>query len=84
MKKLINFFKGNYNGIIEEEPIYGYMCKIDFDYEIGDALGGSTIYSSVADLKKHHDLGCGIVKVRVEFEELVEQEDINSWKDSNE
>lgn len=58
---------------MKEEDRYGYMCKIDFDWEVGHATGGNTIYPSVKDLKKNHDFGCGIVKVKILLEEVVEK-----------
>lgn len=52
---------------------YGYMCTIDWNWELGEAKGGNTIYPSVKDLKEVHDFNCGIVKVKIEFEETIEQ-----------
>lgn len=59
-------------------PKYGYICKIDWDYELGEALGGCTIYPSVKDLKANHDFNCGIVKVRIELEEVIEERNLFS------
>ena len=45
----------------------GYMCKVDYDHELGEAMGGSVVYPSIKDLQrkeKAHD-HCGIVKVAV-------------------
>jgi len=54
---------------------YGYMCKIDYDWELGCALGGSKIYPNKEDLIKHHNCAetCGIVKVKVLLEEVVSE-----------
>jgi hypothetical protein len=30
----------------------GWMCKVDFDYELGEALGGTTLFSSKEDLNR--------------------------------
>jgi hypothetical protein len=51
------------------KPRIGYMCKIDFDHELGNAIGGNRVYASVADLLRHHSPGteCGIVKVEVRY-----------------
>ena len=57
----------------EEEPRYGYMCKIDWDWELGVAMGGNTIYPSLEDLKSNHDLDCGVVKVKITLEEVIEK-----------
>ena len=52
---------------------YGYMCKVDWDWEIGAALGGNKIYPSLEDLKENHKCWeeCGVVKVKVSLEEVV-------------
>lgn len=57
-----------------EQPRYGYMCQTDFKWEIGDALGGTTIYPSIEDLKDNRKCvkQCGIVKVRIELVEISE------------
>lgn len=69
------------------ETRYGYMCKVDFDWELGEALGGTTIYPSIDDLKSKRPcvFTCGIVKVKVELEEVVDagerwEEDDNAEK----
>lgn len=48
-------------------PRIGYMCAIDFDHELGQALGGSTIWPDVDDLKENHPCAdeCGIVEVKI-------------------
>jgi hypothetical protein len=58
---------------MEKEPKYGYMCEIDWTWELGEAKGGTTIYPSIKDLKEEHPVwaNCGIVKVRIEFEETI-------------
>ena len=45
----------------------GYMCKTDFDYELGHAAGGNRIFATVEDLKEWFPCvdECGIVKVEV-------------------
>lgn len=52
----------------------GYCCMTDFDWELGEALGGTEIYASIEDLRECRKCvdQCGIVKVRIEFEEEVE------------
>lgn len=59
-----------------DENSTGYMCKTDFDYELGNAVGGTTIYPSENDLRRHRKCvdGCGIVKVEVRLVEVVQQE----------
>lgn len=53
----------------------GYMCQTDWDWEIGEALGGTKIYSSANDLKRERKCveNCGIVKVKVELIEVVDE-----------
>lgn len=49
-----------------------YMCEIDWDYELGEALGGNVLYSSVEDLKKNHPHEqCGIVEVEVTLTKII-------------
>lgn len=57
-----------------EEPKYGYMCATDFNWEVGEALGGTTVYASVEDLKHNRKCveQCGIVKVEVKLVEVVD------------
>ncbi|MTH96538.1 hypothetical protein [Roseibium sp. RKSG952] len=51
----------------------GYMCKTDFDCELGRAKGGNPVYPSIEDLKESRSCWneCGIVKVRVEHVETI-------------
>lgn len=58
------------------------MCKTDWDHEIGSADDGNKIYPSVAALKRQRGCTdeCGIVKVRVEFIEVVQAEDWSAFK----
>ncbi len=60
---------------MKDEPRYGYMCKVGFDWELGHAIGGNKIYPSVEDLKENCRCveECGIVKVRIELEEVVQE-----------
>jgi hypothetical protein len=56
---------------------YGYICETEYDWEVGEALGGSKVYASVKDLKRERDCvnkGCGIVKVKVQAVELIQRE----------
>jgi hypothetical protein len=55
---------------------YGYMDKIAFDWETGEALGGNVIYPSVEDLKRHVKCAdeCGIVKVKITLAKVVQPE----------
>lgn len=63
-----------------DEPrfVEGYMCAIDWQHELGEAMGGNKIYPSIKDLKRNHTMWdeCGIVKVKVELVEWVEKQDL--------
>jgi hypothetical protein len=43
----------------------GFMCKIDWECELGMAAGGTTVYPDLEDLKSHRVCvdRCGIVEV---------------------
>lgn len=53
----------------------GYMDKIDYDHELGNAAKGSIVYPSIESLRenKHCVAECGIVKVKVELLEVVDE-----------
>lgn len=52
----------------------GYMCQTDWDWELGEALGGTKIYESIEDLKNNRKCvqSCGIVKVKIELVEIID------------
>ena len=60
--------------LIMNEPIYGYMCKTDYQWELGEAHPFTEIYPNIKTLKKARQCvkDCGIVKVRIELEEVIE------------
>ena len=54
----------------------GYMDRTDFEYELGQASGGNIVYPNIEDLKEHKAgciNECGIVKVKVELVEVIEE-----------
>lgn len=55
------------NSPLENADRTGFMCTIDWQHELGEACGGSKVYSSVEDLKENHTCWeeCGITEVRV-------------------
>lgn len=55
--------------IYPEGAITGFMCKVDWECELGNASGGNTVFPSEADAKKHLKCweGCGLVEVRVTY-----------------
>ena len=58
--------------------VFGYMCGVDFQHELGEASGGNLVYPSLADLKHHAKCweSCGVVKVSVQLVEWVVPQDI--------
>jgi hypothetical protein len=64
---------------MEQRVTLGYMCKTDFDYELGEAADGSRVYPSVESLKKYSPCykQCGIVEVEVRFKSVVQESDFS-------
>ena len=63
----------------------GFMCKVDFDHELGDAAGGIRVYPSVEDLQRckkccQEDGGCGIVEVEVTVTKVVRKDKADRCK----
>lgn len=58
--------------------VRGFMCKIDWDHELGEASGGTRVYASITDLKREHEMWaeCGIVEVVVMF---VDERVVDRW-----
>ena len=58
-----------------EDLDIGYVCKVAHDNELGLASSGCTVYPTIEDLKENHPCweSCGIVKVRVEFIEVINE-----------
>lgn len=56
-----------------ERIVTGYMCRIDWDHEIGNASGGNVIFPSIKDLRRHHVCvdECGAVEVTVRIKRVV-------------
>jgi hypothetical protein len=52
----------------------GYMCRTDFEHELGYASGGVRVHPSVEDIKHCRKCvgGCGIVEVEVRLVRIVE------------
>jgi hypothetical protein len=65
-------------GWSSRRAVDGFMCKVDWDYELGQALGGNTIYPSKADLLANHNCAeCGMVEVQVLLKEVVQESDFS-------
>ncbi len=60
---------------------FGYMCKTEFDWEVGEALGASRVYSTVEELKEKRKCtqNCGIVKVSISVVEVIQSEN-REWE----
>ena len=56
-------------------PVVGYMCLIDFECELGAALGGNVIYPDIEDCMKHRPCTehCGVVEVEVRARRIVRE-----------
>lgn len=54
----------------------GYMCSVDFDWELSEVVDSSPVYSTVEDLKRQRSCWkqCGITKVEVKRIEIIEPE----------
>lgn len=55
--------------------VIGYMCLTDFECELGGAVGGVTVHSSVEDLRRFRGCvsECGIVEVEVRARRIVQE-----------
>lgn len=65
-----------------EKTVIGYMCGIDWQHELGEALGGTKVYASADDpeLAKHgsRKYGCGVVEVEVRIRRWVVPQDLEN------
>ena len=76
---------GNTNMNKDDSVVSGFMCKVDWDYELGAALGGNNIFASEADLianKKCTD-ECGIVEVEVRLKRVISESDFSIKPDKS-
>lgn len=57
-----------------EKSVIGFMCKVDFDHELGAAADGVPVYPSLGSLKHQRPCvaECGVVRVRVVLDAIVE------------
>lgn len=64
---------------MSDRVVTGYMCKVDWDYELGAAVGGNTIFPSVADLvsNKKCTQECGVVEVEVRLKSVLQESDFS-------
>jgi len=74
----------NHDEGVFTEPLHGdendvvtcFMDKTDWDYELGGAISGNTLYPSPEAIPPHK--GCGIVEVEVRLKRVVQKEDFKS------
>lgn len=57
-----------------------FMCKVDFENELGAAMGGVTIYPSIEDARKNRKCidACGLVEVEVRLKRVVIEENFDA------
>lgn len=57
----------------KSDSVVGYMCLTDFEFELGSASGGNSVYPSVSDIKamRRCVASCGIVEVEVRFRRII-------------
>lgn len=61
------------------DPTVGYMCKTDYDDEMGYASDGVRVFPSLRALKEARKCldQCGIVKVRIQLLEVIQESDFS-------
>ncbi|MES3028511.1 MAG: hypothetical protein V4820_11735 [Pseudomonadota bacterium] len=67
-----------YFGELESRKIRGFMCKTDWDHEIGYASDGNKVYPSEAAIRRERKClpECGIVEVEVTIIRVVQDENM--------
>ena len=59
--------------IKKEKTVTVYMCGVDWNWEIGKAFDGNTVYPSIEALKENHRSHfCGIVECEINLKKWVE------------
>ena len=56
----------------DDGSVIGFMCMIDWEFELGAACGGNRIYPSLDDLKQNHPCwkACGVAEVEVRIKSV--------------
>lgn len=59
----------------EDGTVTGYMCAVDWECELGAAMGGNRVFPSLEDALESLKCGkvCGIVEVSVAFKSVALQ-----------
>ena len=67
------------NPQMKKRIVIGFMDKVDFDEELGNAIDGNKIFPSIDALKKFKPCvrSCGIVKVEVRLKEVISDTDFS-------
>lgn len=73
MKRVTTFqspYGGDENGVVAV-----FMDKVDWDYEVGAAMGGNRVYPSIEDLKRYQPCceDCGIVEVEMRLKQVIDK-----------
>ena len=66
-----------------ELGVTGYMCLTDFEWELGCAMGGNTVYPSEKNLRETCRCipQCGVAKVKVVGVDILQESDFSSLID---
>jgi hypothetical protein len=75
---------------VRYRPRIAYIDAVDFIHELGEAIGGTQLYTSPEEVLKHENCAfeCGVYKVSVHFEEVsvpsipYEKRDYSPYDDS--
>jgi len=64
---------------MKKRTVIGYMDKVDFDHELGEAIDGNKVFPSVEALRKYKPCcrSCGIVEVEVRLKEVIQDTDFS-------
>jgi len=71
---------------MKRKEVIVYLDAVDFQHEIGEALGGNKVYPSVKDLKENNRCwdSCGVVKCKITLVDWVEEQNFNKmFRDSS-
>lgn len=65
---------------MKKRKVIGYMDKVDFDCELGQAIDGNKVFPSIEALKKFKPCvkQCGIVEVEVRLREVIQHTDFSN------
>ena len=78
MKEIDNMTEANDELVKKEKIVSVYMCGVNWQHEIGEAMDGNMFYPSVETLKSNRRCwkSCGIVEVKVSLAKWVEPQDM--------